>query len=73
MAEVWKRVKLKDPITGEYLAPVTGQESDTIDADTLQGQTANEIVDQAVSQVTTMVSSKLDAVIQVTYNGGGEG
>ena len=33
MAEVWKRVKLKDPITGEYLAPVTGQESDTIDAD----------------------------------------
>ena len=36
MAEVWKRVKLKDPITGEYLAPVTGQESDTIDADTLQ-------------------------------------
>ena len=41
MAEVWKRVKLKDPITGEYLAPVTGQESDTIDANTLQGHAAD--------------------------------
>ena len=70
MAEVWKRVKLKDPITGEYLAPVTGQESDTIDADTLQGQTANEIVNQAVSEVNMELTQKLDATIQVSYNKG---
>lgn len=70
MAEVWKRVKLKDPITGEYLAPVTGQESDTIDADTLQGQTASEIVDQAVSEVNMELTQKLDATIQVSYNKG---
>ena len=66
--EVWKKVKLKDPVTGEYLLPVGITEGG--DADTLQGQTADEIVNQAVSQVTAMVSSKLDAVIQVTYNGG---
>lgn len=71
MAEVWKRVKLKDPITGEYLAPVTGQESDTIDADTLQGQTVDQIVNTAVSEVSTQVSQKLDATIQVSYNKGG--
>lgn len=66
--EVWKKVRLKDPVTGEYLLPVGITEGG--DADTLQGQTADEIVNQAVSQVTAMVSSKLDAVIQVTYNGG---
>ena len=68
MAEVWKKVKLKDPVTGEYLIP-TGI-ADGGDADTLQGQTVNDIIDQAVSQVTAMVSSKLDAVVQVSYNGG---
>lgn len=68
MAEVWKKVKLKDPVTGEYLIPIGIANGG--DADTLQGQTANDIINQAVSQVTTMVSSKLDAVIQVSYNKG---
>lgn len=68
MAEVWKKVKLKDPVTGEYLMPIGIANGG--DADTLQGQTADEIVNQTVSQVTAMVSSKLDAVVQVSYNGG---
>lgn len=68
MADNAKRVILRDPVTGDKLIPVS--EMDGGDADTLQGQTANDIIDQAVSQVTAMVSSKLDAVVQVTYNGG---
>lgn len=68
MADNAKRVILRDPVTGDKLIPVS--EMDGGNADTLQGQTANDIIDQAVSQVTAMVSSKLDAVIQVTYNGG---
>ena len=71
MANNTKRVILRDPVTGDKLIPVS--EMKCGHAVTLQGQTANEIVNQAVSQVTTMVSSKLDAVIQVTYNGGGAG
>ena len=59
MAEVWKRVKLKDPITGEYLAPVTGQESDTIDADTLQGHPADNFV--LDTELTTALAEKADA------------
>ena len=58
MAEVWKRVKLKDPITGEYLAPVTGQESDTIDADTLQGHPADDFV--LDTELTTALTEKAD-------------
>lgn len=68
MAEVWKRVKLKDPVTGEYLLPVGITEGG--DADTLQGQTVDQIVNTAVSEVSTQVSQKLDATIQVSYNGG---
>ena len=68
MADNAKRVILRDPVTGDKLIPVS--EMNGGDADTLQGQTANDIIDQAVSQVTAMVSSKLDAVVQVTYNGG---
>ena len=58
MAEVWKRVKLKDTITGEYLAPVTGQESDTIDADTLQGHPADDFV--LDTELTTALAEKAD-------------
>ena len=68
MAEVWKKVKLKDPVTGEYLLPVGITEGG--DADTLQGQTVDQIVNTAVSEVSTQVSQKLDAVVQVSYNGG---
>ena len=68
MADNAKRVILRDPVTGDKL--ITVSEMNGGDADTLQGQTANDIIDQAVSQVTAMVSSKLDAVVQVTYNGG---
>lgn len=68
MAEVWKRVKLKDPVTGEYLLPVGITEGG--DADTLQGQTVDQIVNTAVSEVSTQVSQKLDATIQVSYNKG---
>ena len=68
MAEVWKRVKLKDPVTGEYLLPVGITEGG--DADTLQGQTVDQIVNAAVSEVSTQVSQKLDATIQVSYNKG---
>lgn len=68
MADNAKRVILRDPVTGDKLIPVS--EMNGGDADTLQGQTANDIINQAVSQVTAMVSSKLDAVVQVTYNGG---
>ena len=68
MAEVWKKVKLKDPVTGEYLLPVGITEGG--DADTLQGQTVDQIVNTAVSEVSTQVSQKLDATIQVSYNKG---
>lgn len=68
MADNAKRVILRDPVTGDKLIPVS--EMNGGDADTLQGQTADEIVNQAVSQVTAMVSSKLDATIQVSYNKG---
>ena len=66
--EVWKKVKLKDPVTGEYLLPVGITEGG--DADTLQGQTVDQIVNTAVSEVSTQVSQKLDATIQVSYNKG---
>ena len=39
----WKQVILKDPVTGEYLAPLTGDYSGG-DADTLQGHPASDFI-----------------------------
>ena len=39
----WKQVILKDPVTGEYLAPLTGDHSGG-DANTLQGHPASDFV-----------------------------
>lgn len=65
MAEVWKRVKLKDPITGEYLAPMGG------DGDSLGGKPAsdyvtNDILDEKLEEIDQNITNITNSVTTVT-------